>query len=141
KEFPDAEIVTRKSDDPSGFQFLNVFWKDFEAVVEWKPDRGFGVSCFRSDVDALEGAYDVPDEWFRKPEAAFHRVTSLLLDEQSTKAPPASLSEIRRERGLSQTELSAELEVTQATYSKMERRSDVKVSSLRRLAEAMGGTL
>lgn len=41
----------------------------------------------------------------------------------------------------SQEALAERLKVKQATYSKMERREDVKVSSLRRVVEAMGGRL
>jgi hypothetical protein len=37
--------------------------------------------------------------------------------------------------------LSEQLNVKQATYSKLERRADVKVSSLREVIEAMGGKL
>ncbi len=42
---------------------------------------------------------------------------------------------------MSQEALSEQLSVKQATYSKLERRKDVKVSSLRQVIEAMGGKL
>lgn len=141
KQLPDAQVLLRKSDDPHGFQILNIYFKGLEAVAEWRPDRGFGVSCFRSGEHDWEGLWDTPDEWYEKPEAVFHRLASLLIDEQTTKAQASSLSEIRQARGLSQTAVATELDVTQAAYSKLERRTDFKISSLKKLAEAMGGTL
>lgn len=54
---------------------------------------------------------------------------------------PVRLADLRRARSLSQEELAAELHVNQATISRMERRADMLVSTLRRLVEAMGGKL
>ncbi|MEZ5944354.1 MAG: helix-turn-helix transcriptional regulator [Planctomycetaceae bacterium] len=139
--FPDIEIVVRKADDPNGMQFLNVYSDNLEVSVEWKPDRGFGLSSFRSDAHDLDGAYDAPDEWYKSPNAVFHRISSLLIDEQETRAVAMCLGAIRRELGISQEQLCVALEVTQATYSKQERRSDMKVSTLRKAIEAMGGVL
>jgi transcriptional regulator with XRE-family HTH domain len=138
-QFPDAEIETRKSDDPSGFQFLNFLRGGFEVGVEWKKEHGFGTSSFRDDSSSIEGFFDSPSEWYETEQAAFHRVASLVFDQRSTRPPQARISEIRHERGLSQEELSEQLSVKQATYSKLERREDVKVSSLRRVIEARGG--
>ncbi len=137
-EFPEAEIVVRKADDPKGIQFLNVFADDLEIAVEWKTDRGFGLSCFRSDSDALDGAFDTPDEWYKSAKAVTHRISSLLIDEQTTRAVQKCIGEIRRELGVSQEQLSAAMEITQASYSKQERRTDMKLSTLRKALEAMG---
>jgi hypothetical protein len=54
---------------------------------------------------------------------------------------PIRLADLRRVRSLSQEELAAELHVNQATISRMERRAEMFVSTLRRLVEAMGGEL
>jgi DNA-binding XRE family transcriptional regulator len=81
------------------------------------------------------------DEWYKSSTAVFHRICSLLIDEQTTKAIAMCLGSIRRELGISQEVLSATLEITQATYSKQERRADMKVSTLRKAVEAMGGVL
>lgn len=51
------------------------------------------------------------------------------------------LQELRRARELTQEEMAEALEVNQATISKLERRSDMYVSTLRRFVEAMGGEL
>jgi len=51
------------------------------------------------------------------------------------------LYELRRARALSQEELGRELSVKQATVSKLERRTDMYISTLRRTIAAMGGQL
>lgn len=51
------------------------------------------------------------------------------------------LQELRRARQLSQEELARTLGVHQATISKLERRTDMYISTLRRFVEAMGGRL
>jgi transcriptional regulator with XRE-family HTH domain len=51
------------------------------------------------------------------------------------------LQELRRARELTQEEMAEALEVNQATISKLERRTDMYVSTLRRFIEAMGGEL
>ena len=51
------------------------------------------------------------------------------------------LQKIRKARHLSQEELARALQVKQGTVSKLERRTDVYISTLRKYIEAMGGTL
>jgi transcriptional regulator with XRE-family HTH domain len=51
------------------------------------------------------------------------------------------LHELRHARALSQQELAEVLGLNQATISKLERRTDMYLSSLRRFVEAMGGEL
>ena len=51
------------------------------------------------------------------------------------------LQELRRARQLSQEQLAEELGATQPEISKMEHRTDMYVSTLRRFVEAMGGQL
>ena len=51
------------------------------------------------------------------------------------------LHEIRQARQMSQVELATKLEVNQAAVSKVERRTDLYISTLRRHIEAMGGSL
>ena len=141
QQFPNAEIEVQKADDPTGFQFVTLLIGDFEVGVEWKEEHGFGISSFRDDASPTDGMFEAPSEWYETEQAAFHRVASLVFDQRSTKPRQAKISEIRHERGISQEELSEQLSVKQATYSKLERREDVRVSSLRRVIEAMGGKL
>jgi ribosome-binding protein aMBF1 (putative translation factor) len=52
-----------------------------------------------------------------------------------------ALCELRQAIGISQDTLAERLNVLQPAVAKIERRSDIRVSSLRRLIEAMGGSL
>lgn len=51
------------------------------------------------------------------------------------------LSELRQARKLSQVQLAEQMHVNQAAISKMERRTDMYVSTLRDAVKAMGGEL
>ena len=52
-----------------------------------------------------------------------------------------ALHELRQAIGTSQEILAEQLGVMQPAIAKMERRSDIRISSLRRMIEAMGGSL
>jgi len=52
-----------------------------------------------------------------------------------------SLAELRRARLLTQDQLAADLHINQASIAKLERRTDMYLSTLRRFVEAMGGEL
>lgn len=52
-----------------------------------------------------------------------------------------ALQELRQTRHLTQQELAEILNVNQAALSKMENQTDIRVSTLRKLLSAMGGTL
>lgn len=51
------------------------------------------------------------------------------------------LRALREAVGLTQEELANRVEITQSQLSKMERREDHRISTLRRYIEALGGTL
>jgi len=51
------------------------------------------------------------------------------------------LGELRRELGVDQVELAERLGMTQGGISKLERSADPKLSTLRKLTQALGGTL
>ena len=53
----------------------------------------------------------------------------------------STLEELRILLGLSQEELARRLDIQQPTISKLTRRSDMRISTLRGLIEAMGGEL
>ena len=52
-----------------------------------------------------------------------------------------ALHELRQAIGLSQEALAGQLDVLQPAIAKMERRTDIRISSLKKLIEAMGGSL
>jgi predicted XRE-type DNA-binding protein len=62
------------------------------------------------------------------------RQTQIMLDEMP-------LHELRRARGLSQKMLAEALHVQQPSVAKLERRTDMYISTLRSHIEAMGGEL
>jgi transcriptional regulator with XRE-family HTH domain len=51
------------------------------------------------------------------------------------------LAELRQARAFSQEQLAAELDVKQPAVAKIEKRTDMYISTLRRFVEAMGGQL
>lgn len=51
------------------------------------------------------------------------------------------LAEIRRQTGLTQEELAESLGIKQPSLSKLESQSDMQISTLQRLIEALGGNL
>lgn len=56
-------------------------------------------------------------------------------------AEEASLRQLREARRKSQTEVAERLHTTQAAISRLEKRADVYLSTLRKYVEAMGGSL
>ena len=51
------------------------------------------------------------------------------------------LVDLRQDLGISQTDLAERLGISQAGVSKLERSTDPKLSTMRKLTEALGGTL
>ena len=54
---------------------------------------------------------------------------------------PATLASLRRDLGLTQEQVASRVGMSQSDLSKLERRGDVRLSSLRAYAEALGGSL
>ena len=67
------------------------------------------------------------------------RAQTHALYQQHLKEMP--LNELRKARELSQATLAKELNINQAAVSKMERRTDMYISTLRNYIQAMGGEL
>jgi DNA-binding XRE family transcriptional regulator len=106
-------------------------------VVEWRSDRGFGISTPGTD-DYGTG----PDEVLPNERAAFDRVVRLILSGGRTEPPRAvRLAELRQSLGMSQEELAERAGVGQANISRIEGRDDLKISTLARIVEAMGASL
>jgi DNA-binding transcriptional regulator YiaG len=61
--------------------------------------------------------------------------------EAARRADEMNLAEVRRALRLSQEELAETLQIGQGSVAKMEKRTDMYVSTLRRFIEAMGGEL
>lgn len=52
-----------------------------------------------------------------------------------------AIEEVRHALGLTQKQLSQALGVTQPSYSQMEKQEDMRISTLKKIIKAMGGTL
>jgi hypothetical protein len=71
----------------------------------------------------------------KKQQQAIKKRTAELIAEEAT------LRQLREARERSQAELGEKLQIKQAAVSKLERRTDMYLSTLRSYIEAMGGTL
>lgn len=137
ERFPQAEV----SLDAPGFAeaswWLDIRLADYYLAVEWRPGFGFGLSSRSEEVYG-----ELSDEVYPSKEEAYRRIVQLLLSSsRTTEVRSLSLAELRRERDLTQIALAQRLTMKQASLSKMERREDILLGSLRSLVQAMGGVL
>lgn len=136
--FPDASVELDPPADESGLWQLDVRpshgpW----VVVEWKADRGFGVSTPDEDDYGSK-----PDELYPNAKAAYDRVVRLILSGGRTEPPAAvRLGEIRQARGLSQSQVAERAGIKQAAVARIEGRDDILLSTLNRIITAMGGSV
>lgn len=130
----DAAVEIDRPADPDGEWWLDISYKDFRCSVAWRRGRGFGIFV------SQPGYNDQPDEVYRSVDLVLIRLQQLLGHwQKSSRLVPLSLAEIRHLRETPQTSLAAALDVNQAAVSRMERRDDMKLSSLQSYVGAMGG--
>lgn len=135
--FKKASISLDRPRNACGVWYLDINQEGHPVVVQWQAKAGFGVSSSPSHVYGERADEVYPDE-----EATYGRVVSLLLSRTYTaQTEPVRLRDLRKERGLSQAELADLLKKQQGEISKLERRSDVLVSTLRDVIQSMGGQL
>lgn len=135
KKMPQVNSQLDRPYRPDGLWCLDLRVDHRLVVVEWSPERGFGVS-------SGEGGYgERPDEVFAKVSDAEARVLDLLSNGTETRPPHAVLVQRLRElRGLTQIQLAERMGIRQGTLSRLER-GDMHISTLKRLVASMGGTL
>jgi hypothetical protein len=137
ERFPDGAYKLLKSHTETGAWWMDISLNGYWLTIEWRPGRGFGLST-PQEGDAFLG----PDEVYENVDAAYERAKALLLSQTATKPPlRARLPELREARKLSQAELASRLSINQGACSRMERRSDMLVGTLRNAVAAMGGEL
>lgn len=135
--FPRWRITEDAAELPGGSSFLDIGVEDRTAVVEWRPGRGFGVSA-----GPLEGYGAGPDELYATLEGVVKRLEDVL--ERAQRTVPLrelSLKRLRELRRITQEELALALEIQQASVSKLEARGDMRLSTLYKVVEALGGRL
>lgn len=137
KRIPRAACEVDAPSQPNGGWFIDVAVEDRTFVIEFRPDLGFGMSS-----TPTEGLGEGADEFFEAASEVVERMAELLHTKSRT-APQRVrlLQELRELRALSQVVLASKLGVRQPTLSKMERREDVNMSTLRRYVQALGGEL
>jgi DNA-binding XRE family transcriptional regulator len=141
RRFPDLDVtIDPPADVERGTWHLDLKRRHATPlVVEWRPDRGFGVSSIEEDDPAFGSG---PDEVYPNARAALERLVQLILSGGRSLPPMAvRLAELRQGRGLTQEELAERAGVKQANISRIEGRGDVLVSTLAKVVSAMGGTL
>jgi DNA-binding transcriptional regulator YiaG len=90
--------------------------------------------CDRKDYSMAKPFRSLRDKMSPEAQAAAEQKTQALLE-------GLPLQELRQARQLSQEQLATILQVKQASISKLERRTDMYISTLRQFIEAMGGEL
>jgi len=137
KRLPKTACEVDAPSRPNGDWFIDIRLGDRSFVVQFRPDLGFGLSSTPS-----EGIGEGPDEFFEDEHEILERLIELLQTKTRTEPQRVRLlQELRERRELSQVVLASKLGVRQPTLSKMERREDVNLSTLRRYVQALGGEL
>lgn len=136
ERFSDGSYKLLKPRIETGGWFLDVDLQAYALTIEWRPGKGFGLSTPTAG-DTFLG----PDEVYTDLNTAYERAKALLLSQTPTKPIRATLPELRETRRLSQVELASRLSINQGACSRMERRSDMLVGTLRNVVAAMGGEL
>jgi DNA-binding transcriptional regulator YiaG len=133
--FPDAVLAIDRPATETGSWWLDARLQGHLVVVEWRPERGFGISTPSKDDYGSK-----PHEVFEVADSAYDRLVELLLSQTRT-IPDQPLRKIRESRRLSQVELARRLRINQGALSRLERRTDMRLGTLRNLISAMGGEL
>lgn len=135
--FPRWRFTEDLAEQPGGSSFLDVEFQGRTAVVEWRPEKGFGISS-----GPIEGYGTGPDEVYPTSESVLERLEDLLERAQHTvPIRELSLKRLREMRRITQEELARALEIQQASVSKAEGRGDMRLSTLYKFVEALGGKL
>lgn len=133
--FSSASLTIDRPQLDTGTWFLDAELQGHVVVVQWRADRGFGVSTPSRDDFGSK-----PDELYDGADAAYDRVVQLLLSQTPT-IPGLTLPGVREALGFSQTDVAQRLQINQGAVSRLERRGDMLVGTLRNLVTAMGGQL
>ena len=134
KGVPRAEVAVDAPSRASASWFVDVRSGKQAFAIEFRPALGFGLSSAPSD-----GLGEGPDEFLESEDVVVERIRTLLRSNARTLPQRVRLlQELRKKRHVSQMDLAGKLGVRQPTVSKLERREDVSLSTLRRYIRALG---
>jgi len=137
KRIPEVTIAVDAPSRPKGDWFIDMKVGKRSFVIEFRPTLGFGLSS-----TPAEGIGEGPDEFFEEELEVVERITNLL--RRKARSEPQRvrlLQELRKRMHVSQVAVAEKLKVRQPTISKIERREDMNLSTLRRYVRALGGEL
>lgn len=133
---PKVQVEVDHPRDANGEWWIDVECDDFRSSIAWRPNQGFGI--FTSAPSFAER----PDEIYQPAGLAAKRMSQLADQWRNTGASDALwLHDLRQLCDTPQTVLAEMMSKSQAAISKLERREDIRLSSLSRYLEAMGGRL
>ena len=107
-------------------------WRSIVQAIAAEPDGAFAATVFHLvDAYPMYGTSPLFRAWIDRRRART----------ETDDPAPIGLADFRRKLGFTQVELAARIGMTQSDLSKLERRRDVRVSTLCDLADAVGGRL
>lgn len=137
ERFPDIHLEVDAPSKANGDWFIDARLRDQSFVIEYRAKLGFGLSSTPS-----EGLGEGPDEFLEDEEAVRARLAALVSSRRRSEPQRVRLlQELRERQHVSQVALADKLGVRQSTISKIERREDVQVATLRKYVRALGGEL
>ena len=137
KRIPGVALTVDAPSKPAGDWYIDTKVGKRSFVIELRPALGFGLSS-----TPAEGIGEGPDEFFEGEAEVVERVADLLRRKARTEPQRVRLlQELRERMHISQVAVADKLKVRQPTISKIERREDMKLSTLRRYVRALGGEL
>ena len=109
-------------------------WRPIAVAIARDPNGQFAERVsYLIDVHPLYGTSHLWRSWIDRCRAR--------TEGSPIQIPSVDLAALRRERGLTQVELARRCGMSQSDLSKLERRGDVRLSTLRAHAEALGGSM
>lgn len=137
ERIPGSRTRVERSTNPRGPVWVDVTNGTFGAAIEWRQGMGFGLTSLPS-----ESLGEAADETYDSPTALIDRVEELLSGKARTRPPEeAILRTLREHRRVSQEGLAQLMGVSQPNISRLERRVDMNIRTLRAVVEAIGGHL
>jgi DNA-binding XRE family transcriptional regulator len=137
KAIPGIEVEIDRPTHVTGEWFIDVGAGDRSFVIQFRPEQGFGITS-----TPTEGFNEAPDEILQDETLVVKRVAALVRARARTEPRRVRiLQELRERRNVLQTAVAKSLRVRQPTISKLERREDVGVKTLRKYVQALGGVL